>query len=380
VKPAEPGEDVMEDMGLGIHQTGEGSGKNSTMNHRKTAFILVGLFVGTLVSGCVVPQPRGEGTRFLLREPQSKRAYYIYLPEGYTPSQVWPVVLSLHGMKPFDHAESQELEWESVADKYKMIVVAPDLANSDLLMEYPLKNVAKSSVQKDERIVVRILQDLIKRCSVDETKIFATSWSSGGYLLHYIVGNNPELFAGLCARGSCFSLEAMEKIPAAKIKKLEERQTPVMIYYGSNDIPVVRKESAEAVEWYKKRGIPVKVDVVRGGGHERVPDLAAAFFASHGGTAKAAETVEIVASYERGIAPFWVNFRAKLPDIDRRDYDKYRFAWYINGKLQGTEPTLFATLYKPDQYVVSLEVISPANRRFEAAKTVHVLPRQVATQ
>ena len=69
-----------------------------------------------------------------------------------------------------------------------------------------------------------------------------------------------------------------------------------------------------------------------------------------------------------------------LPGVDRRDYGKYRFAWYINGKLQGTEPTLFVTLAKPDEYMVSVVVVSPANRRFQASKTVFVLSRQLTNR
>ena len=342
---------------------------------KRFAYIICFLVVTMLIGGCAVPQPRGRGTRFFLRDPQSSRAYFVYLPVGYSADQVWPLVLTLHGMKPFDHAESQELEWENLADRHKLVVLAPDIHNSDLLMEYPMRNVT-TSVLADEKVVVRILSYLIERCNIDQTKIYATSWSSGGYLLHYLAANNPNMFAAISARGSCFSLDLMEKVPKWKIERLAERKPPVMIYYGSNDFGGVRRESAQAIQWYKSLNIPISNDVVEGRGHERVPDLAANFFVRHGATARPTESVEIVASYERGIAPFWVNFRADLPGVNRRDYGNYRFAWFINGALQGTEPTLFVTLYKPGEHTVSVQVTNNSNTKFEASRTVVVLPRQ----
>jgi len=328
-----------------------------------------------MIGGCAVPQPRGRGTRFFLKEPKSGRGYFLYLPAGYTPSKAWPLVLTLHGMKPFDHAESQELEWESIADKDKMVVLAPDLHNSDLFMEYPLRNITRS-VEQDERIVVTMINDVIRRCSIDRSKIFATSWSSGGYLLHYIVNNNPDMFAGVCARGSCFSLDANRKIPKWKIRRLAERKIPVLIYYGSNDFAGIRKESEQAVTWYKQLKMPVIRKLVEGKGHERVPELAAGFFVSHGAAARPVQPVEILVSSERGLVPFWVNLRAKLAGVNPRDYSKYKFAWYINDKLEGAEPTLFMTIYRAGEHPVKLEVTSPYNQKFEAHDTLVVLPRQ----
>jgi poly(3-hydroxybutyrate) depolymerase len=310
-----------------------------------------------------------------MQEPDSRRAYWLYLPSGYDPSLVWPMVVSLHGMKPFDHAESQELEWEAMADRYRMIVLAPDLANSDLAMQYPLKDI-NHSVRYDEQVVHKMITYVIAQCNVDPDKIYVTSWSSGGYLLHYLVVNNPDLFAAVCARGSCFSKEAVESVPKKKINRLVERNIPIYIYYGGNDLAGVQRESQEAVRWYRSLGLTVKSGIVEGRGHERVPDYAADFFAKNGAKARPVQSVEITASYERGVAPFWINLTAKMPGVDIRDYTYYKFSWYINGKLQGNESTWFGTLYKPGENTIKLVVEGPDNRKFEATKTVLVLERK----
>jgi len=349
---------------------------------RKTTFrFVIYLFaaMAAALGGCVVPQGRGRGTRFFLREPASGRAYFVYLPVGYTPSMSWPLVLSLHGMKPFDHAESQELEWEMLADKHRMVVVAPDIHNSDLFMEYPLRRISRG-VAEDERVVMKIVKYVTKGCNIDPRKIYATSWSSGGYLLHYIVANNPDIFAAVCARGSCFSIDTVNSIPKRKVARLAERKIPVMIYYGSNDFGGVRQESKQAIKWYKKLDIPVASEIITGRGHSRVPDLAADFFSQHGGPARPVQPVHISASYERGVAPFWVNFTARLPGVQPHEYHKHKFAWFVNGKLQGTESTWLGTLYKTGGNVVKLQVTTPDKSKYEAEKTVWVVPRQVHKQ
>jgi len=340
--------------------------------------VIVGLLVIAtgFVVGCAVPQPRGRGTKLFMVDEPSNRGYYLYLPRGYNPSRSWPLVVTFHGMKPFDHAESQELEWETLADAYQMIVLAPDLHNSDLFMQYPLRNV-NEGVLNDERVALQIIEHVVKRCNVDRSRLFATSWSSGGYFLHYVVSNNPDVFAGFCARGSNFSLELAKKVSRQKVLTLAERKTPVLIYYGSNDFSAVRRESEQAVEWYRGLKLPVRTEIVRGAGHERVPELAAKFFAQYGGAARSEQQgAEILASYDRGLAPFWVNFSAKLFGVDRRDYGKFRFVWSVDGKVEGSESSLSMTINQPGDHMVKLQVITPEQQSLEAYKSVVVIPHQ----
>jgi poly(3-hydroxybutyrate) depolymerase len=100
---------------------------------------LVLVVMATLLAGCAVPQPRGAGQQFYKKEPQTKRGYWLYLPEDYAqgiranPNRRWPVVVTFHGMKPFDRASAQAKEWQYEADNYGLIVLAPELARSTVM-------------------------------------------------------------------------------------------------------------------------------------------------------------------------------------------------------------------------------------------------------
>lgn len=241
---------------------------------------LVMVALATLLAGCVVPQPRGTGQQFYNTERQSNRGYWLYLPEDYAqgvranPNRRWPVVVTFHGMKPFDRASAQAKEWQYEADNYGLIVVAPELKTSDLIMEYPLRKM-HNYVREDERAVLNIMEVVFRTTQADSTRVLATSWSSGGYMAHYMVNRHPNLFTCLAPRQSNFSSGILD---GANVPYYQDM--PIGVFFGENDFAICRTESTEAIKWYKEHNFRfVDGRVVIGLGHERTPQTAAAFFA-----------------------------------------------------------------------------------------------------
>ena len=348
---------------------------------------IVGLVVG--VGGCAIPQPPGRGSQFLMQSAEDKRNYYLYLPAGYTPNRAWPMVVTFHGMKPFDSAPAQAKEWQSVADRYGYIVVAPVLLNSDLFMKYPLRTVSHG-VQRDEQSVLNIIQYVIDHCNVDRNRIYATSWSSGGYLMHYFVNRHPKIFSAMCARGSCFSEPILDPVNARMMSK---RPFPILIYYCENDLKGIQRESEQAISWYRSNGFKVTSRVVPGKGHERVPDLAAEFFAissvsqadgggavsKRQGTVKRVDRVEIKTPSFVGVTPLTLNLQAELPGLSGDEYDEYKFTWFIDDHLQDQargagKQMLFATLYTVGEHTIKVQVVTPDGGTLEKTILIRVLP------
>jgi poly(3-hydroxybutyrate) depolymerase len=364
------------------------------LRHNLSSIVLavVGLVIG--IGGCAIPQPPGHGSQFLMQTPEGKRNYYLYLPAGYTPNRAWPMIVTFHGMRPFDSAPAQAKEWQNVADRYGYIVVAPDLLNSDLFMQYPLRTVG-SSVLKDEKNVLDVIQYVIAHCNIDRNRIYATSWSSGGYLMHYFVNHHPDMFSAMCARGSCFSESILD---SANAQKMSRRPFPILIYYCENDLTGIQKESDEAIAWYQINGFKVTSKVVPGKGHERVPDLAAEFFAQASSannnnlsvnpkqspSAQAvhraeAASVNIETNTTTGATPFNLNLLANLPGLSLSNYRDYKFTWYIDDTLQDQaqgagKRMLYATLYAVGNHVIKVQVMTPAGKLLENTIAVRVLP------
>lgn len=232
-------------------------------------------------SGCIVPQGKGKGNASRLVEPSTNTGYWLYLPEEYVRSGGqhpqggrWPLVVTFHGAKPYDNAHPQIREWQQEADRYGYVVIAPELRTSDSFMQYPLKDPTLSYVQHDERAVMAIMDEVFRRTNADPARVLATSWSAGGYMAHFMVNRHPERFACLAVKQSNFSEALLDPIQVVRYADM-----PVAIFFGENDFPACRTESEAAVRWYRLHGFNVVAKRIRGLGHERTPQTAAAFFA-----------------------------------------------------------------------------------------------------
>lgn len=233
-------------------------------------------------AGCAVPQKPGKGKVMHLREPRTRAGYWLYLPEDYVKTNGqrpdgarWPLVMTFHGLRPYDDANPQIREWQEEADRYGFIVCAPELQTCDTLVIVPPLNTAeKGSVKRDEKAILAIMDDVFKRTQADPTRVLSTSFSCGGYFAHYMPNRYPERFTCIAVRQSNFSSEMMDPRQTAKYRDMK-----IAIFFGENDFKLCRDESREAVAWYRQHRFNVTAKYVGGLGHERTPQTAAAFFA-----------------------------------------------------------------------------------------------------
>ncbi len=239
-----------------------------------------------LLAGCAVPQKRGAGTLSRVTEPQSGRPYWLYLPEALAKAEEGsreaslrrPLVVTFHGMKPFDTAHAQIREWQAEADRYGYIVIAPELRSPDVLHQFPVTKL-DGSFSSDETAVLAILDHVAATTPADPRRVLSTSWSSGGYVAHYMLNAHPDRFSCLAVRQSNFSAEVLDS-------GRTERSLghPVLLVGTDNDFGVCRREFDAAREWYSGHGYQLFSWVtLRDLGHERTPEVAADFFARSSG-------------------------------------------------------------------------------------------------
>jgi poly(3-hydroxybutyrate) depolymerase len=284
------------------------AGRWQVMVRGGPGLIVAAVFV-LLAGGCSVPQPRGSGTLQRVVEPTRRASYWLYLPKDYVEASEaaraqrrWPLVVSFHGMKPFDTAHAQAREWEQEADRYDFLVAAPDLQAPDVLRQFPVRRM-DSSIEKDERTTLAVIEHVFATTHADRGNVLSTSWSSGGYLAHFMFNRHPERFTCLAVRQSNFSSQILDPYQVAR-----SRNYPVLILTTQNDLGNVKQETKEAIQWYSQHGYTNLAWVeMKGLGHERTPDLAAAFFAQVAGVEPNRPPVVLVnrqaiAGNPRGIA------------------------------------------------------------------------------
>lgn len=242
--------------------------------------------MGTI--GCAVPQPRGEGTLLKVVEPTTNRRYYLYLPKDYVEASEaeraarrWPLVLTCHGMKPYDIAYYQAREWQQEADRFGFIAVAPYLRAFDFILgQFPQRTVT-GAFKSDENAILAILDHVFQTTHADPNNVLATGFSAGGYMAHYLLNQHPDRFTCLGVRQANFAASVLKsKATAGSLYH------PILILSTQNDFGICKRESREAIEWYESHGYRNLAWVhIRSLGHARTPDTAADFFARVAGVA-----------------------------------------------------------------------------------------------
>ncbi len=234
------------------------------------------------VCGCIVPQPRGEGKLDRVVEPASGRPYYLYLPKDYVQADEagraarrWPLVVTFHGMKPYDIALYQALEWQQEADRFGYIVIAPELLSFDFFLgQFPQRSIT-NFFRSDELATLSILDHVFETTRADPSNVMSTGFSCGGYMAHYMLNRHPERFTCLGVRQANFSASILD--PASTTRSIYR---PVLILSTQFDVDICKQESREAIRWYEAHGYKNLAWVhINRLGHERTPDIAADFFA-----------------------------------------------------------------------------------------------------
>lgn len=257
------------------------TGRRRAATRRAPAFALTSLALSAV--GCAVPQPAGQGRLSRVVETRTGRGYWLYLPkdcvgaEGESSSRstkVRPLVVTFHGMKPFDCAHAQAREWEAEADRYGFIVIAPELQAMDVLGQFPVRSVDRA-LKSDEEATLAILERVFATTPADRRNVLSTSWSSGGYMAHYMLNRHPDRFTCLAVRQSNFSSSILdsERTP-------QSLDHPILIVSTEHDFPICKRESNQAVDWYKRHAYRALSWLrLKALGHERTPEVAADFFA-----------------------------------------------------------------------------------------------------
>jgi dienelactone hydrolase len=227
-----------------------------------------------------VPQPRGDGRLTRIVEPKTKRGYWLYLPKDYVDADAsarrarrWPLVVTFHGMKPFDNAYPQAREWQQEADRYGLVVVAPEFRSPALLQPFPVRAITKN-FKSDEQATLAILDHVVATTDADAGNVLATSWSSGGFLAHYMLNRHPDRFTCLAVYQSNYSETVLDA-------SLTPRSVyhPLLIVMTERDFAGCIKQSRQAIAWYQRhRYKNINWIVIKDKGHERTPDMAADFF------------------------------------------------------------------------------------------------------
>ncbi|MCG3179569.1 MAG: hypothetical protein BIFFINMI_01907 [Phycisphaerae bacterium] len=318
------------------------------------------LFMG----GCPVYQEPGQGKELLRTCRKVSRDYWLYIPKPHNPERRYPLVVTLHGMKPYDSARPHVQMWGKLADQHQYIVVAPVLMTSDSFGQFPLRKMGPAEME-DVRAVLAIMDEVEEDWEIDPHGVLLSSWSMGGYLASYVLTEYGDRFTAYAPLESNFHDSILNAAHARRWAK----SIPVFMFYGSVDLNVVTSQVKDSIAWFRAQGYTVQTKDA-GIGHERHPELAAQFFEQV--LAQQRRDVEIVVTPPSGVpAPLAINL---WPALSSRIADVRTYVWDF-GRLAGGpsyQKSPNVLIRQPGDYPITLTVIDSKGQRHITSTVLRV--------
>ena len=118
----------------------------------------------------------------------------------------------------------------------------------------------------------------------DARRIFISGWSAGGHLTA-AVADHPAVRGGMPISGifdlepialgvlnDKLSLSAVEVETLSPLRGLPDRSPPLMLFAGGNELPELKRQSADYAAACRARGLPVSLDILPGHHHFSILD------------------------------------------------------------------------------------------------------------
>lgn len=175
--------------------------------------------------------------------------YLLYLPEGYEEStDEWPLLLFLHGAGE----RGDDLEMVKRHGPPKLIEEGKDFPFIVVSPQCP-KNQGW-----DTEFLSTLLDEVLASHRVDESRVYLTGISMGGYGTWALGIEQPERFAAvapICGGGAAYNACAL-------------KDTPVWVFHGALDFVVPIEESIQMVAALKRCDANVEFTVYPMAGHD----------------------------------------------------------------------------------------------------------------
>ena len=165
--------------------------------------------------------------------------YLLYLPTDFQAEGggTYPLIFFLHGRGESNGPLSLVAKWgppklAARGDKLPYVILSPQCPSEDWW-----------SSEAQQGRLVEMLDEVVKNCQIDESRIYLTGLSMGGYGSWKLAANQPERFAAvvpICGGG--------DPADADKLKDI-----PIWIFHGDQDTLCLLRNQSRCWKRFKTR-------------------------------------------------------------------------------------------------------------------------------
>lgn len=166
------------------------------------------------------------------------RSYNIHVPNSYPTDRYVPLVLRFHGL---GGNGGQEINsgYRSIADQEGFILVAPTGAAGSVGNAWNVGTCCTSDRSVDDVAFAKaIVEDVKKVANIDVKRIYATGFSMGGGMTHYLACHASDVFAAFAPEAFDLLQENVNQCnPGRAVPLLSQRSSndSLVIYNGGRD-------------------------------------------------------------------------------------------------------------------------------------------------
>ena len=189
-----------------------------------------------------------------------ERTYRVHLPANYDEAQSVPLVLTFHMYTGSGRTMAWLTHLNKIADQEGFIVVYPE-GYKNSWADGSNQYAADQAYIDDFAFVSALLDKLQQEYAVDPTRIYATGFSSGGFLAQRLACEMPEKFAAIATVGATLSRnvigDCLPKMPTAimMINGIDDHGVP---WDGDGDYASVPDTVAH---WVQVNACPTEANI-----------------------------------------------------------------------------------------------------------------------
>ena len=160
-----------------------------------------------------------------------ERNFIINVPTDYNPNNSYPVIINFHG---FGSNSTQQMfygDFRAIAESEGIILVQPQGTLLGAQAHWNVGGWTNESTVDDVAFTDALLDHLSQRFNIDETRMYATGMSNGGYMSYLLACQLGDRFAAIASVTGSMTPEIIDNCNPS-------HPTPIMQIHGTSDFVV----------------------------------------------------------------------------------------------------------------------------------------------
>lgn len=182
-------------------------------------------------------------TGFIHKERNSERSdYVLYVPENYSPSRRWPLIVCLHG--GYGQGREYIFTWLRPARSKGYIVLAPKSIDVTWTMTFP---------SPDTYSVLAMLDEIAAAYEIDRSRTYLTGLSDGGIFTYMLGLEHYERFTGIAPVAG-----ALHPMLYPILSEKRGNDMPMLVIHGARDAIFPVQITRQTIEMLRDLGCNLK--------------------------------------------------------------------------------------------------------------------------